>query len=149
MALHDKWRSPTVNDATNSTMPPSQRRRRSLIADVMMFPTPTTPRPHDSEGTAGKFMPGQKQKDLTWAVHNYPTPQASSWGSTGSRSQPQKLVDEGTITADEKRKMQAGNGGQLNPNWVEWLMGWPIGWTDLEPLETDKFQQWLQLHGAG
>jgi hypothetical protein len=22
-------------------------------------------------------------------------------------------------------------GGQLNPNWVEWLMGLPIGWTDL------------------
>ena len=22
--------------------------------------------------------------------------------------------------------------GQLNPDWVEWLMAWPIGWTDLE-----------------
>ncbi len=29
-------------------------------------------------------------------------------------------------------------GGQLNPMWVEWLMGWPLGWTDLKPLETDK-----------
>jgi len=29
-------------------------------------------------------------------------------------------------------------GGQLNPTWVEWLMGWPPGWTDLKPLETDK-----------
>lgn len=29
-------------------------------------------------------------------------------------------------------------GGTLNPDWVEWLMGWPIGWTDLEPLETAK-----------
>ena len=28
---------------------------------------------------------------------------------------------------------------QLNPSWVEWLMGWPIGWTDLKPLEMDKF----------
>ncbi len=23
-------------------------------------------------------------------------------------------------------------GGQLNPTWVEWLMGFPAGWTDLE-----------------
>jgi hypothetical protein len=23
-------------------------------------------------------------------------------------------------------------GGKLNPQWVEWLMGFPIGWTDLE-----------------
>ncbi len=38
-------------------------------------------------------------------------------------------------------------GGALNPNWVEWLMGWPIGWTDLKPLEMDKFHLWLQQHG--
>ena len=38
-------------------------------------------------------------------------------------------------------------GGKLNPTWVEWLMGWPIGWTDLKPLGMDKFQQWLQQHG--
>ena len=37
-------------------------------------------------------------------------------------------------------------GGSLNPTWVEWLMGWPLGWTDLEPLETDKFQGWQQSH---
>lgn len=34
----------------------------------------------------------------------------------------------------------------INPNHYEWLMGWPIGWTDSEPLGTDKFQQWRQLH---
>jgi hypothetical protein len=39
-------------------------------------------------------------------------------------------------------------GGSLNPEWTEWLMGWPIGWTDLKPLEMDKFQQWCRSHGA-
>jgi hypothetical protein len=29
-------------------------------------------------------------------------------------------------------------GGSLNPPWVEWLMGWPLGWTDLKPLATDR-----------
>jgi hypothetical protein len=38
--------------------------------------------------------------------------------------------------------------GKLNPDWVEWLMGWPIGWTDLNPLATDRFQQWLRSHGG-
>jgi hypothetical protein len=28
-------------------------------------------------------------------------------------------------------------GGQLNPTWVEWLMGFPTGWTDLERSETE------------
>jgi hypothetical protein len=36
----------------------------------------------------------------------------------------------------------------LSPAWVEWLMGWPLGWTDLKPLETDKFQAWRRLHGG-
>jgi hypothetical protein len=38
-------------------------------------------------------------------------------------------------------------GGTLNPTWVEWLIGWPLGWTDLKPLEMDRFLQWQQQHG--
>jgi len=38
-------------------------------------------------------------------------------------------------------------GGHLNPAFSEWLMGWVIEWTDLKPLEMDKFQQWQQWHG--
>lgn len=30
-------------------------------------------------------------------------------------------------------------GGQLNPAWVEWLMGYPIGWTALSPSETASY----------
>jgi hypothetical protein len=26
-------------------------------------------------------------------------------------------------------------GGSLNPTWVEWLMGFPLGWTALDPSE--------------
>jgi hypothetical protein len=44
----------------------------------------------------------------------------------------QTKVDEGVITEEDKRKMSAGNNGHLNPTWVEWLMGFPLGWTDLE-----------------
>jgi hypothetical protein len=39
-------------------------------------------------------------------------------------------------------------GGQLNPTWVEWLMGWPAGWTDLKPLEMDKSLCVPQQHGS-
>jgi hypothetical protein len=27
--------------------------------------------------------------------------------------------------------LQTQVGGQLNPSWVEWLMNYPIGWTEL------------------
>jgi hypothetical protein len=39
------------------------------------------------------------------------------------------------------------NGGQLNPTWVAWLMGWPLGWSNLKPLETDKSHCAPQQHG--
>jgi hypothetical protein len=48
------------------------------------------------------------------------------------------------------------NGGIENPNkppaklnsrWVEWLMGFPLGWTDLKPLVTDKSHCVQPLHG--
>ena len=34
-----------------------------------------------------------------------------------------------------------------NPTFLERVMGWPIGWTELKPLAMDKFRQWLDSHG--
>ena len=47
------------------------------------------------------------------------------------------VIRSGDLTLEEKPN--GGNrvtGGALNPTWVEWLMGFPLGWTDLEPSET-------------
>lgn len=38
-------------------------------------------------------------------------------------------------------------GGSLNPEWTEWFMGWPIGWTVLAPLGMGKLRQWFDSHG--
>jgi hypothetical protein len=35
-----------------------------------------------------------------------------------------------------------------HPTHSEIRLGWPIGWTDLHPLETARFQQWLQQHSV-
>ena len=32
--------------------------------------------------------------------------------------------------------------GQLNPDWVEWLMGWPIGWTSMDAIEELDWREW-------
>ena len=58
---------------------------------------------------------------------------------------------EGAYPAEYERNMPtlaAQAGGALNPMWVEWLMGWPLGWTDLKPLAMDKFQSWQQQHSG-
>ena len=36
------------------------------------------------------------------------------------------------------------NVGLLNPDWVEWLMGWPYGWTDIDKASLDELA-WLDL----
>lgn len=59
-------------------------------------------------------------------------------GGTGNYQQLKGLESAGVISAEERRSMAAGNGGQLNPMWVEWLMGFPLGWTDLNASETPK-----------
>lgn len=47
-----------------------------------------------------------------------------------------------------KRCVDAVTAGEKqNPQWWEWVMCWPIGWTALKPLEMDRFRQWLNLHG--
>lgn len=38
--------------------------------------------------------------------------------------------------------------GRMNPDWVEWLMGWPIGHTELRPLGTDRFREWQLQHST-
>ena len=69
----------------------------------------------------------------------WPTPQASdnrNRGGAGSRAIQRRKEKGKQISLSQT---VSGTSGALNPPWVEWLMGWPIGWTDLRPLEMDKF----------
>lgn len=38
--------------------------------------------------------------------------------------------------------------GRVNPTWSEWLMGFPSGWSAIEPLEMHRFHEWQQQHGG-
>jgi len=41
-----------------------------------------------------------------------------------------------------------GSFPKVNPRFWDRMMGFPIGWTQLEPLAMPKFQQWLEQHGV-
>jgi hypothetical protein len=49
-------------------------------------------------------------------------------------------IEQGYPSQLTRNTVQLGDlaGGKLNPNWVEWLMGWPIGHTASKQLETVK-----------
>lgn len=100
-----------------------------LAGFAKLWPTPTA-----SLGTKGGRVTPRKSREggtLIEAVSSrtYATPTARDWRS-GKASQ---------ATHDKNsRPLSEQIGGSLNPTWVEWLMGWKLGWTDLKPLATDK-----------
>lgn len=73
-------------------------------------------------------------------VVRYPTPRTT--GLANGKTGPEmidRLYREGKLNEEERVAMRRGwPGGKLNPDWVEWLMGWPIGWTALKALETAR-----------
>jgi hypothetical protein len=42
----------------------------------------------------------------------------------------QRLKEQGAITEEERKNLVSGSGGKSNPALMEWLMGFPIGWTE-------------------
>ena len=49
--------------------------------------------------------------------------------------QVQRIIKGGTETTDRMdHVVLASNGGQLTPEWVEWLMGPPMGWTEFRSI---------------
>jgi hypothetical protein len=77
----------------------------------------------------------------------WPTPVASmSKGSSPASLTRKNGRDRSRDRLDHA--VMALEGGHLTPEFAEWLMGWPIGHTDLKPLATARFQEWLRSHGA-
>ena len=66
------------------------------------------------------------QKTLNRAVKMWPTPTMGDY-----RSPNLNPAKKGQIEPASGHALPAKVGGQLNPTWVEWLMGYPVGWTDL------------------
>jgi hypothetical protein len=114
----------------NSYQQKGDRSWLTLTGVAKKWPTPTA-----TEGKHGG--PGRRYGNgditLSAAAHRWPTP-LSSEGSGGS--QPPEKRKAGGHTP----KLRDEVGGSLNPTWVEWLMGYPCGWTVLE----DWAMQWYR-----
>ena len=164
------WPTPTTMD----TLPPKSpeallkeatiarpgRSRPANLRDcvhpdqVKMWPTPRVGGEEGYETVKErKGNSAAVQHNLLAAVQHsqmWPTPTRRDYKGTNA--------PEGLTRKDGKSRMdqlpnavaynsQEKDTGHLNPDWVEWLMGWPIGWTDLNALETDKFRKWPHSHG--
>ena len=139
LGLAVKFPSPLASDYKRRGPKSSQQ---GLPEFVRMFPTPTA-------SCGGKESNRATGKKLITVVSQFPTPRTKGMcGGSGAFQKMKALETQGIISSEERRQMTAGSGGQLNPTWVEWPMGWPLEWTALKPLATGKFLQWRQLHSG-
>lgn len=142
--IQEKWPTPRSCSAMAATITPEsawdEKRNPNLetVVGRRMWASPNARDWKDNGASQGN----RKSPNLGTQVH-WPTPRTKGMcGGSGSWD----LLNKNT-TKEEARQMGAGNGGKLNPTWVEWLMGWPLGWTDLKPLVMDKSHSVLPKHG--
>ena len=98
------------------------------------------------------MMQGGECWELAMSAHliegsesgSWPTPQRVDYKGTSRNSVFQQRVAQYEVWSMGRRDYSTI---YPNPTAYEAIMGWPIQWTELKPLETDKFRQWRRSHG--
>lgn len=109
--------------------------RPTLTGWVKMFPTPTAI--DAGTGRINRSASPNAAERPTLAMmakkDSWPTPTTRDWrsgkGAQKREGHAQPLTDV--------------IGGQLNPEWVELLMGFPLGWTSLNHISMIQYCKWL------
>ena len=136
--VNGQWRSKHSKDPNS---PWYGAKLKDAVETAERFPTPgTTECRSDTLNLVNRVMKG-KQIMLTHHVRLYPTPSARDWKDSPGMAKT-AINPDGSV---RKRNDQLARAvyatenplaGQLNPDWVEWLMGVPTGWTALGSWET-------------
>ena len=92
-----------------------------MMAKRNLWPTPSVCGNHNRKGASETSGDG-----LATVVKMFPTPVARDYRDSGSPAEANRHTPSLAYQV----------GGSLNPEFVEWLMGYPIGHTDLEHSET-------------
>jgi len=155
-----------------ATLPRSGMTRDGLLWELPMSVRPTngtgsglwrTP-DTGAGGTSGLLKQGKTHRangqpiqirlvDQVLNPRLWPTPAARDYKGANGFETTQRKIGEGKraqmgqLPNAVQQELGRPIGGTLNPNWTEWLMGWPPGWTDLKPLEMGKSPCVLQPHG--
>lgn len=123
----------------------------AMAVKLQMWPTPTS-----SLATKGGRVTPRKGREggtpiEAISARKWPTPTASASASASKGSSPASLTRKSGESRENDRldhAVMAAEGGQLNPDWVEWLMNWPLGWTSLEPMKNENWKHWAESGAA-
>jgi hypothetical protein len=118
------WPTATAQDGKNNAGP-SQWRRHTIPLNVAV--------------QRARFFPTPRAVDSMTRTHADSDPH-----HVRLNAEVHRMFDTPTTHGDggSGRKGNVPPYAQLNPEWVEWLMGWPVGWTDCERNEPGP---WLDI----
>lgn len=118
-----------------------------------------TPRANESSERQETFLKRHGDRtdkahgSLTSQVKAWPTPTARDWKDSPGmkdRETGQISLPNMAFRSGHQHQDVMSNGGmsqmRLNPLFTEWLMGWPIGWTDFAPVGTVWCHWWQRMH---
>ena len=124
------WGTPTAQDAKHATLSPSEvERDPNVLRNQVHGTTWATPTTRD------------------WKDGSDPSPAVPTNALLGRQAPRTEMGGQGSSPNDQNSPPPSPR--RLNPNFVECLMGLPIGWTDLKPLETASVHQWYESFSQG
>lgn len=148
--------TPTASDADASgsrNLPGSKAHSGLSLTDAVTRGDSATPRllptPIVADSQSGRNNDTRAVKErghgtnLAGAVEKlWRTPNATDWKRESAKSW-QNRTD-----GDQTPRLSDQVGGQLNPTWVEWLMGWPLEWTAYDSAATVGSHWWERMRSA-
>ena len=127
------WPTPQTEDRQGPNGNQDTLGRRAKRGE--MYPTPTNSMMTTGDMEQARYAGDSGKRPSYQEAKMWPTPAHRDY-RTGMPGR----IDKGhTLNLPEKIADERGELGQLNPKWVEWLMGYPSGWTDLNASVTPLF----------
>lgn len=133
------WPTPTANGEKLASIPTPgmarhyEKKKANILEAVVytMFPTPTNSMVTMGDFEQARYAGNSGNRPKYQDVKMFPTPKSRDW-----KGQTQRGIH---APLDALPNMDKGDGtpigGTLNPNFVEWLMGFPKDWTELMGVE--------------
>ena len=104
--------------------------------ELVMWATPRASTAMSAENIQNRVNDRFPNLESQVAQRLWPTPDTQNHRDGSKLRKDNNLDQGGTHGVSLHHAVYHENVGSLNPTWVEWLMGYPPGWTDCEDLET-------------
>lgn len=142
--IYKKW----VSDVRRDCLQRRKSARRIDASDSLFSAWPTVTAQAEARVLTGAPRGSRKNPTIMDAVENWPTPcQTDHFGSAKLGQRRGQLSEAAEVNfqtfhqaqqtsthGEESSNTMKNSRRRLNPVFTEWMMGWPVGWTDFAPV---------------